>query len=915
MTRPPRLSEWALGRLLPGPLRAPVLGDLAEEHARRVGLAGARAARRWYRREALRSILPALRFRLRWARGLGATRPPSWAPSPWHPSALVRDLRHAARRLTRAPGFTGSAVLTLAVGIGASVAIFALVDGVLLRDLPFPDADRLVTIRHVGHRGEVFADPGARGAERQEVEISDGLYEHYRTRGRSFEEIAIWQRAFVNLDGPDGEAERVELVLATPSLFPLLGVPPALGTGFDERDIGGVSVLLSDGLWRRRYGADPAVVGRTTWVNGAPRRVAGVMPPDFRFPEPGVDLWMDLGLGRADMRVGAFDYQGAARLAPGVTAEQAAEELDRLLAGVEGEFLDATPRRLAEMGLDARVTVMKDDLVRDVRGTLGLLAGTVAFVLLIAGANVANLNLVRATARSHEVTVRAAIGAGRLDLVRHLLAESALVAAIGGALGTLVAALAVQAFARGGPVELPRLHELTVDGRTLAFAAALTAVSGILFGLVPAAQALRVGGHGSLARAGRARTADPERQRVQRVLVAGQVALALTLLVGAALMVQTSVRLARVEPGFDPQGVMTFEIAQPWLGYETYQLSARFQLELLDSLRALPGVESAGAVGGLPMTVTEGGSSWTAASRFLLPVEVEGRPVEAGAEPEVRVRQVTDGYFEAMRIRILEGRPPGAADRAAGAAPVLVSARLAARLFPEGSALGRRVRHPSDTAWSTVVGVVADIRDDGSAAPPPQILWVPVLDAPAYAGLHPGYLAFALRSTLPTSTLFPEVRRIVEGLDPRLPIGRIRPMDDIVRAKTARMRFTMSLLALAGAAAAFLGAVGIYGILSYTVGQRRREIGVRIALGARAGDVSRMVLREGTTTAAAGLAAGLVTTTLLTRFLEASLYGVSPTDPVTFAGATAGLFGVALVACALPARRAARVQPVEALAE
>jgi predicted permease len=638
------------------------------------------------------------------------------------------------------------------------------------------------------------------------------------------------------------------------------------------------------------------------------------MPPDFRFPEPGVEVWMDLGLDRADMRVGAFGYQGAARLAPGVTAEQADEELDRLLAGVEGEFLDATPRRLAEMALDARVAVMKDDVVRDVRGTLGLLAGTVAFVLLIAGTNVANLNLVRAAARGHEVTVRAAIGAGRLDLVRHLLAESALVAALGGALGTLVATGAVLAFARAGPVELPRLHELTVDGRTLAFAAALTAISGVLFGLVPAAQALRVGGHGSLARAGRARSAGPERQRAQRVLVAGQVALALTLLVGAALMVQTFVRLARVEPGFDPEGVLTFEIAQPRRGYETYQLSARFQLELLDSLRALPGVVSAGAVGGLPMTVTEGGSSWTAASRFLLPVEVEGRPVATGAEPEVRVRQVTDGYVETMRIRILEGRPPRAADRAAGAAPVLVSARLAARLFPEGSAIGRRIRHPSDTAWSTVVGVVADVRDDGSAAPPPEILWVPVLDAPAYAGLHPGYLAFALRSARPTSALLAEVRRIVGRLDPRMPIGSVRTMEDIVRAKAAGTRFTMSLLALAGAAAAFLGAVGIYGILSYTVGRRRREIGVRIALGARAGDVSRMILREGTTTAAAGLAVGLVAASLLTRFLEASLHGVSPTDPVTFAGTAAGLFGVALVACALPARRAARVQPVEALA-
>jgi predicted permease len=816
--------------------------------------------------------------------------------------------------LGRSPGFTGSAVLTLAIGVGACVAIFALVDGVLLKALPYPEPDHLVTLRHAARADRDGAVAGAAHGAVEAVEISDGLYEHYRTRGRAFEEIAIWQTAFVNLDGPDGDVERVELVMATPSLLPLLGVRPALGAGFDERDVGGVAVLLSHGLWLRRYGGDPDAVGRTTWVNGAPRRIAGVMPPDFRFPDADVDLWMDLGLPRSNMRVGAFYYRGAARLRPGVTVEAAEQELARLLASVEGEFPDATPGRLAALQLDARVAPMKDDLVRDVRGTLGLLAGTVAFVLLIAGANVANLTLVRATGKRHEVTVRAAIGAGRLDLVRHLLAESALVALIGGAIGTLAAAFAVEAFARGAPVELPRLHELSVDGRTLAFAAALSVTAALVFGLVAAVHALRVGERGSLAPASRSRSAGPERQRAQRLLVAGQVALALTLLIGSALMVQTSVALARVDKGFDSEDVWTFEIAQPHHGYETYELSARFQLDLLDSLRALPGVESAGAVSGLPMTATEGGASWTAASRFQYPIEVEGQPSLVGEERMVRMRLVTDGYFETMRIRIQEGRAPTAADRASGESPVLVGARLAETLFPGVSAVGRRVRHPNAEAWSTIVGVVADVRDDGSAAPPPEILWVPVLDELSYVGAYPGHLAFAVRSGLPPGILVREVRRIVGRLDSRMPIAGVRTMEDIVQAKAARTTFTTSLLLLAGAAAAFLGTVGIYGILSYAVGLRRREIGVRIALGARAGDVAGMVVRDGTATAGAGLAAGLVAAALLTRFMEESLYGVSPTDPLTFAGTAAGLLGVAMVASALPARRAARVDPVEALA-
>jgi predicted permease len=818
-------------------------------------------------------------------------------------ASLVREVRHAARRLARSPAFTAAATLTLAVGIGATVAIFALVDGVLLRPLPYPESDRLVVLRH--------AAPGLGLAD---VELSDGLYEHYRSSNEVFEEMAIWQEAFVNLDGPDGEALRVELVLATRSMLPLLRVRPVLGPGFDENDNGGRSVLLSYGLWQRRYGGDPSVVGRTTLVNGAPRRIAGVMPGDFRFPRPGIDLWMDLGFDRDDLRVGSFHYQGAARLKPGVTVQQARAELDRLVQTVEGEFPDATPQRLSEMRLTPLVSRMKDDVVGDVGTTLWLLFGAVGFVLLIACANVANLHLVRAVAREREVAVRAALGAARRDLVRYLLAESALLAAVGGASGTLAAWAAVRVFATRAPVDLPRLDELAVDGRALAFAAVLTGAAGVVFCLLPAAGALRAARGGGLHRAGRALTASPERQRAQRVLVAAQVALALTLLVGSGLMVQTFLRLAGVDSGFDERDLLTFEIAQPHRGYETYERSAGFQLALLDSLRALPGVLSAGAVGGLPMTGTEGGSSWTATSRFLQPLEAGGQPPTDREPREVRARAVTHGYFESMGISVLDGRAPRPTDLAADGAPVLLSANLAARLFPGASAVGRLVRHPDDPGWNTVLGVVADVREDGNDEPAPEVVYVPLLDARTFPGVGPGYLAFALRTGVPPTSLVAAVRRIVRTLDSRMPIGSVRTMEEIVAAKSARLAFTMVLILGAGIAATFLGTIGLYGILSYTVGQRRREIGVRVALGAEPGDVVRLVLREGVALTVIGIGAGVVTAALLTRFLEALLYEVSPTDPATFALTAAGLLLVALVACTLPARRAAGVQPVEALA-
>jgi putative ABC transport system permease protein len=895
-----RFIRWLLCLLLPPEYRQLVLDDLMEEWRRRSTEQGTTAADVWQRREVWQSIVPALRLRLARWRAPGVRRVSSRTRSHWDRAA--GEVRHALRRLRRAPAFTSTAALTLAVGVGANVAIFSLIDGVLFRALPYHDADRLVALQHA-----------APGLGFPETGVSDGTYMHYREGNRVFEEMAIWQTASVNLTA-ETEPERVDLVLATPSLFPLLGIRPTLGPGFGPEANGGKAVLLSHGLWQRRYGSNPAIVGSTIEVNGVARLVAGVMPRDFRFPHPRVDLWMDLGL-EDDLRLDAFYYQGAARLRDGVSIEQAGADLRRLVPGMVGRYPDATAETVTRAQLTPFLVPLKDHVVRDVRATLWLLFGAVGFVLIIVGANVANLHLVRASARERETVVRSALGAGRADLYHHFLAEGLLLAAVGGALGLLLGWIAVRALVTILPIDLPRVYEVSVDGRAVLFAAAISMLIGITLGTVQAARALRVRIGDGLRSAGRAFTASHNRQRTQRTLVAVQIAIALTLLVGSALMVQTFLRLRRADPGFDARDVLTLEVILPYRGYETYQKSAALQLELLDRMRALPGVESAGAIGGLPMAQSEFADRPSA-------VEVFGASESVtSAERQVAIRTVTHGYFETMRTPIIAGRAPLPTDRAAEGAPVLISANLAARLFPGRNALGQRLRRArnnrraDDDGWNTIIGVVADVHDAGLAAPPPEILYLPVLDAPVDPNYTAGFLAFAIRSEATAASLVPGIRAIVRELDPTLPIASVRTMQSILDAATARTRFITLLLLIAAVAALFLGVIGIYGVLSYAVGLRRREIGLRIALGARHDDVIKLVLGDGIRVTIIGLACGTLAAGALVHSMRGLLYGVSPNDPATFVAMAALLFVIALIACTLPALRAARVEPVEVLGD
>jgi predicted permease len=595
--------------------------------------------------------------------------------------------------------------------------------------------------------------------------------------------------------------------------------------------------------------------------------------------------------------------------------EVAAADLRRLVPGLTGRYPDATPEAMARAQLSPHLVPLKDYVVRDVHTTLWLLFGAVVFVLLIAGANVANLHLVRASARERETVVRAALGAGRADLLRHFLAEGLLLATIGCALGLMLGWAAVRVLVKISPIDLPRLYEVTVDGRALLFAATLSILIGIALGSVQAGRALRVHIGSGLRSAGRAFTASRDRQHTQRTLVAVQVAIALTLLVGSALMVQTFLRLRSADPGFDARDVLTLEVILPYRGYETYDKSARLQLTLLDRVRALPGVESAGAIGGLPMAHSEFADLPSA-------VDVFGESQHgSSAERQVTMRTVTPGYFETMRTPIVAGRTPLVTDRAAEGAPVLVSANLAERLFGERSALGQRIRRArrnrpaGQEQWSTIIGVVANVHDAGIAEEPPEIVYLPILDAPIEPDYTAGFLAFAVRSALPAASLVPDIRAIVRELDPSLPIASVRTMESIVAAASARTRFITLLLLVAAVSALFLGVIGIYGVLSYAVALRRREIGLRIALGARTDDVVRMVIRDGVRMTALGLLCGAAAAAVLVRSLRGLLFGVGPNDPATFISMAVLLLIIALIACALPARRAARVDPVEVLAD
>jgi len=812
-------------------------------------------------------------------------------------TGLFNDLRFATRSLLRYPAFTAVAVLTLALGIGANTAVFTLVDSVLIRPLPFRDSERLLALGHLGREGQ------------DQLPISEGLYLLYQKQASSLESVAMYGPTVVNLVA-EGEPERVPAQSVTPSFFEVLGVQPAIGRTFtaEEGRPGAEPVaVLSDGIWRSNFGADPAIIGRTVDMNGTAYRVVGIMPEGFGHPNREARIWTPFVVDPVRAPLAAFAAQGIARMAPGSTLEGVRAELQGLIARLPELFPEEGQATFLQgVGLKVNVLPLKQAVVGDVGRTLWIILGTVGFVLLIACANVANLLLVRAEGRQRELALRVAVGAGRAQVLRSFMSESLILAALGGGLGAAVAALAVRVSSGFVPSDVPRMAEVGVDGRVLAFTGAVALGCALFFGIFPMVRY----GRGDLAAqlregAGRGATGGPEHHRLRNGLVVLQVAMALVLLVGSGLMFRSFLALRAVDPGFDVEGVVTARVSVPSGEIAGRLETAELFRTLRDRVAAQPGVTAAGLVASVPL-----GGSYAFGS-----IEVEDVPRGPNELPVFAAQNRADeGYFEAMGIPLLEGRTFQRGDGAEGFRAVVVDEAFAKQWWPNGSALGRRLgRNGPDDEWWEIVGVVGVVRQESLEAEPQPTVYFTTTMGPAGSPAPTRTLDLVVKTAGDPLQVIPVLRRELRDLNPRIPLSNPRTMQDVFDSATARTSFTMAMLGAASGIALLLGLVGIYGVVSYIVSQRTREIGVRIALGASAPSVRRMVVRQGIALAGAGVGLGLVAAGAMSTVMKSLLFGVSATDPLTYAAVAAALVAVAVLASWLPASRAAGVDPSTAL--
>lgn len=804
----------------------------------------------------------------------------------------IKELRLAARALARRPGYAATAVATLAAGIGATVAIFTVVNAVLLRPLPYADADRLVTIRH-----------HAPALNLPELNNSAGTLRFYWDEGDFFQALAAYDTQQRNLIGGT-HPERVEIVAATPQIFEVLRVQPALGRPFTATDAaeGAAPVLLlTHGSWVTRFGSDPAVLGRTLDVDGVTTEIVGVLPEGFAFPDPDpvamVPLYVD-----PNGSFGRFGTNAVARLAPGVSLASAGQRAVELQGRLTEYFPELEGTFLEQAGWSVSVDRYQDFLVGDdVSSPLWIVLGTVGFVFLIACANVANLFLVRAESRQKELAVRSAMGAGYGTIATGFLAEALLLGVGGGVLGVLVAWVGVDMLVTRGPQDLPRLHEIAVDGTTLSFAAGLSLLAALLFGSLPLARFARGTMAALLRDGGRANTHGRERHRTRNGLVAAQLALALVLLVGSGLMSRSFQALRSVDVGVDPTDLLTVGMS---LGEGVANAeAARFYQQVADEVAALPGVVSVG----LSTFVPVGGGSSNGGSFFI-----ESKPRDDAALPPVAMyKPIGADYLEATGQKLVAGRALTRADWEGGAPVVLVNQTFADTHL-DGDPIGQGIKWDRDAEFARVVGVVADAREVNLRDDPGPWAYLPmVVGEWGYPELDRASLFVRTRPGIAVPD--GAIRDIVTRLDPSVPLTAVRTMDDVMAEELAATSFTMILLGIASGLALFLGSIGLFGVISYVVSQRTREIGVRVALGAQGGDIRGMVLLQSAKVAAVGVTLGLVGAAALTRLLGSVLYGISALDPFSFALAPTVLLVVAFTATWIPARRASKVDPMEAL--
>lgn len=828
---------------------------------------------------------------------------------------IPRQLHMGARRLSRAPAFSVTATLTIALGIGATTAVFSLVDGVLLRPLPFAQPDRLVDISHsmvlqgISH-----------------VDQSDGTYLYYRRANHVFTDLGAYRAADVNLSAVGASdaagARRERAARASASLFDVLGVAPIRGRVFrEDEDVPGTPpvAIVSEALWREKYASDPKIVGRRIVIDGVVHEVVGVMPKSFAFPDEGTALWVPIGIDPANTKTAAFDYRAVGRLRPGVTLRAATADLARLLPHAPEAFPGRlTANAIALTHMEPVVRPLRDVMLGGVGHALWVILGAAAFLLLIACANVANLFLVRAEERQHELAVRRALGAGRRVIAVEFFAEGLIVAALGGALGVVLAEAGLRAL-RSLPsgVAIPRIATVGVDGSVLAVAAGVTLLTAFVMSVVPAIRAYGSGESSVLVQSTRGATAGRSRHRARQLFVIVQVALALVLITGAGLMARSFRALRSVHPGFDTQRSYTFRVQLPPAGYPTTGSVVGFVTRALDEIAALPGVQAAGVISKVPLEDE---------ARQDTAVFIEGSAAAGGMGgqmPDIhQVAYTTPASFNALGIPIIEGRSFEQPDPSRAPLQAIVTRAFAKRYWGNDPAVGRRVRFAPVGPWFTVIGVTGDVHGTRLDEPPDETVYLPLVVAPGAAKpdgsadsvrWSPRELAFVVRSSAAPGDVTLPVERTLRAIAPSVPVYSVRSMGEIVDRSTARTSFTTGLLEVASLAALLIGAVGLYGVVSYMVSLREREMAVRIALGARPSSLRRRVLGEAMAVAAAGIAVGLGAALVAARVMAALLYDVAPNDTGTLVAAISLMGAVALAASWIPAHRAAAIDPATTL--
>jgi putative ABC transport system permease protein len=822
---------------------------------------------------------------------------------------LGQDLRYAGRMLHRSPGFTVVAVLTLALGIGGNIAIFTVVHAVLLSPLPYPHSEQLA---------RVYDD--LRGPNTHDVGMSVPELWDLRDKSGVFQDISALVSADANLTGGD-QPERIELLGTSPDYFTMLGVQPQLGRVYTPQDAQPgftLGVVISDGFWRRTFGADPQVLGRNIRVDSDLYLVIGVMPPGFRHPgrtlTNEVDVWGAAGFAAAPFPVPVLRsvrlLPGAmGRLKPGLTVSQAQARLDALSAQLSREYPNEYPAAAA-WGL--RLVPVKEDLVGNVRTELFVLFGAVALVLLIACVNLANLLLARSASRRREIAVRLAVGAARGRLVAQLLTESVLLAAISGGVALLALLWIKTWLLKLAPSDLPRLHEVSLSPSVFLFAFAVSILTGVIFGLAPALQSSRSSHVENLREGSRGSGSSKHQMKISRFLVVSEIALSLVLLIGTGLLLRSFWHLVEVRPGFDPHHVLTTKIWLPFPNdpsedaYQTVEKRAGFFREVLRRASGLPGVEEAsiGGANSLPMN----------ASRSQFPFMIENRTAESERTPVAEFASVSPSYFHVLKAPLISGRVFSDADNSKGQQVALVNETLARRYWSDVDLVGQHIRFPgrggqplSHIPWTTIVGVVGDIKSDGFDAATAPHIYIPVDQSPSYASV------VYLRTSGDPASLGAAVRREVQEVDPTIPVFGVQTMDEVVSKYLGERRFALELLGIFAGVAALLASIGIYGVMAYTFSQRTNEFGIRIAMGAQRRDILKIAVGEGALVVTFGIAAGIIGSAIFTRFLQSMLFEVKSSDPITYLGISALLAGVTFIACFIPARRATLVDPLTAL--